>query len=79
MKWIVEVRGPEVTPGGGPTADEKYGEGQWGPAIFGTCNRDGLSDEDASSFETRDAAYAFYLTAVITFSTSLEIRMREMP
>jgi hypothetical protein len=78
MSYILEVRGSDVMPQGGATPEELYGAGVWGPAIYGAANRSGLSDEAASTFESRDAAFA--LSVVLIFlSPSLETRIRELP
>lgn len=82
MSFILEIRGPEVPPAGGSTPDETYGEGVWGPAIFGPANRSGLSDAAASTFESQEAAYALSVSLCYVFASTLaanlETRVREL-
>lgn len=81
MPFILEVRGPEVL-GGGATPDEFYGVGEWGPAIYGTLNRSGMSNEEASTFSTTELArigHLALLAFIVPMAPSLEFRIREVP
>ena len=78
MSFILEIRGSSVLPTGGSTPDELYGENVWGPAIFGDANRTNLSDEAASTFESREAAYAL-VVVLIDLVPTLETRIRDLP
>lgn len=53
----LEVRGEGVM-GPGETPNERYGDGVWGPAIYGHLKmhfcRTGLSDDLASQFSTQE-------------------------
>lgn len=63
VAYRIEVRGGDVL-GGGSTPDELYGEGVWGPAVFGVVNRTGLSDVEASTFTTEELAQLALLALV---------------
>lgn len=81
MAYRIEVRGPEVL-GGGATPDEFYGVGEWGPAIYGTLNRSGMTNEEASTFSTAELArlgYLALLAFVVPMAPSLEFRIIEVP
>lgn len=77
MSFILEIRGSDIVPSGGSTPDELYGPGNWGPAIYELANRTGLSDEEASTFESRDTAYLLSVI-LIYLAPTLETRIREL-
>lgn len=78
MPFIVEAKGNEVYPTGGPTPQDLYGEDTWGPAIMGGLNRTGLTGEQASTFESEETARLALVLLTAIQPSILSYRVREV-
>lgn len=79
MPYQVQTRGGSVIGAlGGPTPDELYGVGVWGPAIYDVNNRTQLDAAAASSYDTLDGARALEQVLFLQYPAN-EYRIIETP